>query len=174
FARPDFPRRGYWLARLALQRFHILHPEVEIHFYGSKVEGLAFPATQHGRLTPVELNELYNRCVAGLVLSFTNVSLVPEEMLAAGTIPVVNDSAHSKMVLENDHVIWATATPSGLAEALSSAVTRPDRQETARAASESVRKFGWRRAQEDILRIIENEVYGREADSRDLRPAHRP
>ncbi|MET4637675.1 glycosyltransferase family 1 protein [Mycetocola sp. 2940] len=162
FARPDFPRRGYWLARLALQRFHELHPDVDIHFYGSKVEGLPFPATQHGRLTPVELNELYNSCVAGLVLSFTNISLVPEEMLAAGTIPVMNDSAHAKMVLSNEHAVWATPTPSGLAEALSAALSRPGGQEAARAASESVRKFGWSRAQADIVRILENDVYGPE------------
>jgi glycosyltransferase involved in cell wall biosynthesis len=160
FARPDFPRRGYWLARLALQRFHELHPEVEIHFYGSRVADLPFPATQHGRITPTELNELYNSCVAGLVLSFTNISLVPEEMLAAGTIPVLNDSAHAKMVLKNDYAVWATPTPAALAEALSAAVTRPDRAETAHAAAESVPKFGWTSAQEDLVRIIEDEVYG--------------
>jgi hypothetical protein len=160
FARPDFPRRGYWLARLALDRFHELHPEIEIHLYGAVVEGLAFPATQHGRLSPAELNRLYNTCTAGLVLSFTNISLVPEEMLAAGTIPVVNDAAYSRVVLQNEHAVWAAPTPSALAEALSAAVTRPGREPAARAASESVQGFGWTRAQADILRIIENEVYG--------------
>jgi len=160
FARPDFPRRGYWLARLALARFHELHPEVEIHFYGSKVEGLGFPATQHGRLTPAQLNELYNSSIAGLVLSFTNISLVPEEMLAAGTIPVMNDSTHARAVLRNEHAAWAAATPSALALALSAAVTRADRTATAEAASDSVRKFGWQKAQADVVRIIEDEVYG--------------
>jgi hypothetical protein len=160
FARPDFPRRGYWLARLALQRFHELHPEVEIHFYGSKVEALQFPARQHGRLTPVELNELYNSCIAGLVLSFTNISLVPEEMLAAGTIPIVNDSAHARAVLRNENAVWAAPTPSALAAALSAAVTRPDRTKKAGVASDSVQKIGWTSAQADILRIIEDEAYG--------------
>lgn len=160
FARPDFPRRGYWLARLALQRFHELHPSVEIHFYGARVEGLQFPATQHGRLSPVELNELYNSCIAGLVLSFTNISLVPEEMLAAGTIPVLNDSSHSRAVLQNDNAAWAEPTPASLALALSAAITRSDRTEAAEAAASSVRKFGWTRAQADIVRIIEDEAYG--------------
>lgn len=160
FARPDSPRRGYWLARLALQRFHELHPEVEIHVYGSRVESLSFPATQHGRLTPVEINELYNSCIAGLAMSFTNISLVSEEMLAAGTIPVVNDSVHSRADLPNEFAAWAAPTPSALAVALSAAVTRPDRAEAAEAASDSVRKFGWTTAQADILRIIEDEAYG--------------
>ena len=83
--------------------------------------------TQHGRLTPAELNELYNSSIAGLAMSFTNISLVAEEMLAAGTIPVVNDSVHSRADLVNDHVAWATPTPHGIAAALSAVVTRADR-----------------------------------------------
>lgn len=160
FARPDVPRRGFALARLALQRFHELHPATGIHLYGSEVRGLPFPAEQHGRLTPTALNELYNSSIAGLAMSFTNITLVAEEMLAAGTIPVVNDSVHSRADLVNEHVAWATPTPYGLAAALSAAVSRSDGAEAARAASESVRQFGWTKAQADVVRIVEEEVYG--------------
>ncbi|AWB96305.1 glycosyl transferase group 1 [Agromyces badenianii] len=160
YARPSVPRRGFWLARLALQRFHELHPDIEIHLYGSEVKDLRFPATQHGRLAPAELNELYNRSIAGLAMSFTNISLVAEEMLAAGTIPIVNDSLHSRADLVNEHVGWATPTPNGIAEALSAAVTRADRASAALAASRSVRQFGWAKAQADVVRVIEHEVYG--------------
>lgn len=160
FARPEVPRRGFSLARLALQRFHERHPEVGIHLYGSEVKDLPFPATQHGKLTPPELNRLYNSSIAGLAMSFTNISLVAEEMLAAGTIPVVNDSVHSRADLSNEHVVWATPTPHGLASALSTVVERPGRAGTASAASESVRQFGWTKTQADVLRILEHEVYG--------------
>ncbi|MET0713566.1 MAG: glycosyltransferase family 1 protein, partial [Mycetocola sp.] len=157
---PEVPRRGFSLARLALQRFHDLHPEVEIRIYGDEVKGLPFPATQYGRLKPEELNGLYNSSIAGLAMSFTNISLVAEEMLAAGTIPVVNDSVHSRADLANEHVMWATPTPYGIATALSAVVERPDRADAARTAAGSVRKFGWSRAQSDLVRIIEDEVYG--------------
>ena len=160
YARPDVPRRGFWLARLALQQFHERHPDVDIHLFGAQVTGLPFPATQHGRLSPAELNELYNSSIAGLAMSFTNISLVAEEMLAAGTIPVVNDLVHARADLVNDHVAWANATPHSLAAALSAVVTRPDRNDAARAASESVLQFGWSRAQADTVRILEDEVYG--------------
>jgi glycosyltransferase involved in cell wall biosynthesis len=160
FARPDSPRRGFWLARLALHRFHELHPEVEIHLYGEPVGDLTFPATQHGRMTPAELNELYNSCVAGLAMSFTNISLVTEEMLAAGTIPVVNDSPDSRADLPNKHAVWAAPTPAALAAALSAVVRSPDRAAVAAAAAGSVRQYGWTKAQGDILRIIEDEVFG--------------
>lgn len=160
YARPAIPRRGYWLARLALERFHELRPDVDIHLYGERVKGLTFPAIQHGRLTPAELNELYNESIAGLAMSFTNISLVAEEMLAAGTIPIVNDSPHSRADLVNEHVAWATPTPQGIAAALAEAVSRPDIDIRAAAAAQSVRRFGWSRAQADVVRIVEHEVYG--------------
>lgn len=160
YARPGVSRRGYWLARLALTQFHNLHPEVTIHLYGSEVGDLPFPVTQHGRLAPTDLNELYNSCIAGLALSFTNISLVAEEMLAAGTVPVVNDSVHSRADLANQHVAWAMPTPHGIAAALSAAVMRADGADVARAAAASVRQFGWTKARADVVRILEEEVYG--------------
>lgn len=163
YARPDVPRRGFWLAKLALQEFHRQHPEVDIHVYGSIVRDLGFPATQHGRLTPTELNALYNRCIAGIAMSFTNISLVAEEMLAAGTVPVVNDSPHSRADLVNDNVAWAQPTPGAIAAALSRTVTDADPSRAARAAA-SVRRFAWQKAQADVVRIVEDEVYGPRPD----------
>jgi len=160
YARPGVPRRGFWLARLALQEFHRVRPDVDIHVYGERIDGLRFPVHQHGRLCPEELNALYNRCVAGIAMSFTNISLVAEEMLAAGTIPVVNDSSGSRADLVNEHVAWATPTPQGIARALADVCARPNRYEAAIDAGRSVRQFGWARAQADVLRIIEEEAYG--------------
>lgn len=157
YARPDVPRRGYWLARLALERFHQMHPEAPIHIYGERVADLSFPVTQHGRLTPTQLNGLYNTCRAGLAMSFTNISLVAEEMLAAGVSTVVNDSVHSRADLENPNVFWAPPTPAAIAEVLSDAYSRPTGDEEATAAS--VRQFGWTKAQADVVRIIQEETY---------------
>ncbi len=86
---------------------------------------LPFVAHDHGRLPPRSSGDLYNRCVAGLVLSATNVSLVPHEMLAAGCIPVVNDAEHNRIVLDNPAVAYAQATPFDLANALACLVDRP-------------------------------------------------
>jgi glycosyltransferase involved in cell wall biosynthesis len=160
FARPEYARRGYWLGRVALQRFHERYPDVPVHIYGDDVRDLGFPAVHHGKLTPAALNELYNSVVAGLCLSFTNVSLVPEEMLAAGVVPVVNDSAYSRAVLGNEHLVWSSPTPDSLATALGAALTTSDSAGRARAVAASVTHRGWARAQGDVLRIVEDEVYG--------------
>jgi glycosyltransferase involved in cell wall biosynthesis len=160
YARPSTPRRAFELACAALDLFAERHPEVDIHFYGEQLHGLPFAATDHGLLAPEELNALYNRCVAGLVLSATNVSLAPHEMLAAGCIPVVNDAEQNRMVLDNPEVVYAPATPFDLANALSALVERPARERAAGAqtAAASVAATSWQDAGGTIERVIHEAV----------------
>lgn len=146
YTKPGVDRRGFLLARHGLDEFHRRHPEQEIHTYGQPVEGWKTPVTRHDRLTPSALNELYNQSLAGLAMSFTNISLVAEELLAAGAIPVVNDAPESRADLDNPHVAWAKPTPGGIADALCRVVEAVEPTERSRAAAESVR-HGWRPAQ---------------------------
>ena len=161
YCRPDYARRGYQLARVAISLFHRLHPEQEVHVYGAPPRGLEVPHTYHGRLTTSELNDLYGRTIAGLAMSFTNITLVAEEMLAAGNIPVVNDMPLAHLVLPNPHVRWAEPTAGGLASALSAAVTSPGINASAEAAAASVVGRSWQPTRDAVSRIIEDEVYGR-------------
>jgi len=156
FCRPSVPRRAHELAVVALDRFAARHPEIEIHTYGESPGALPFAATDHGMLTPSQLGALYRRCTAGLVVSATNVSLVPYEMLAAGCIPVVNDAEHNRIVLDNDHVAYAGATPVELADALTRLVSRPplERLATAAAAGESVASSSWEESGARVERIL--------------------
>lgn len=159
YARPGAPRRGFWLAKLALIEFHRRHPEVPIHVYGGAMQGLGFDVEEYPRLLPSELNQLYNRSIAGLALSFTNISLVAEEMLAAGVIPVVNESYNSRADLDNPNVAWAFPTAAGIADALSAVVSSPRQRQWSADAAKSVRP-GWSQTQDEVVGIIENEVYG--------------
>jgi hypothetical protein len=161
YSRPSTPRRAFELAVAALEMFHERHPEVEIHGFGGAPVPLPFPVTDHGKLTPEELDDLYNRCVTGLVLSATNVSLVPQEMLAAGCIPVVNDAPHNRVVLDNDAVAYAHATPFELADALSALVERPLPERTAAAEAAAASVAGdatWEQAGAHIVDVVERAV----------------
>jgi O-antigen biosynthesis protein len=160
YAKPDVARRGYDLARLALLRFHARHPEQEIHVYGDAARDLGVPATRHGGLDPAALNVLYHRTLAGLALSFTNISLVAEEMLAAGTVPVVNDSADARADLPNPHVRWAAPTPAAVADALCAAVEHPDPAGRAAALQASVAGRSWAGSQERLVALVEGHVRG--------------
>ena len=160
YSRPSTPRRAFELAAAAMDLFAERHPEIDIHLYGESVRHLPFAATDHGTLNPTELNRLYNRCIAGLVLSATNVSLVPHEMLAAGCIPVVNDAEQNRIVLDNPSVAYAQATPFDLANALAGLVERPaaERATTAAAAAASVQEASWEDAGVVVARVVAETV----------------
>lgn len=162
YSRPDTPRRAFELGVLALDLFAARHPGVDIHLYGIKARRLPFAATDHGLRTPAQLNDLYNRCIAGLALSATNVSLVPHEMLAAGCIPVMNDAEHNRIVLDNPMVAYAPATPFELADALCALVERPveERAAVARQAAASVDGSSWDDAGAAVVRIVRDVVEG--------------
>jgi glycosyltransferase involved in cell wall biosynthesis len=162
FARPDTPRRAFGLGVAALELFAARHPDVDIHLFGDSAGRLPFRATDHGVLTPEGLSGLYNRCIAGLVLSATNVSLVPHEMLAAGCVPVVNDAEQNRVVLDNDHVVYAPPTPFDLADALAALVERPaeERQAAAERASASVETTSWPESGAAFERVVTSVVRG--------------
>jgi WsaF, C-terminal domain/WsaF, N-terminal domain len=143
YARPEAARRGFELGLMAIEIFAARHPEVEIHMYGDKMGKLPFRFVDHGRVSPDELNDIYNLCFAGLSLSLTNVSLVPHEMLAAGCIPVVNDAVHNRIVLDNPFVRYAMPYPEALASELEQLVMTRDFDSLSRAAAASVRSASW-------------------------------
>jgi glycosyltransferase involved in cell wall biosynthesis len=158
YARRETARRGFELGVLALREFHRRHPEHEIHLFGDPNAQVPFPATNHGVLRPPALAELYNSCAAGIALSFTNLSLVPDEMLACGMRPVVGKSGYSEASIDNPYISWASPTPFGIADALGEAV-RPDAPAPAQIAG-SIRPTPWGLAQRVTLDTIEDEVYG--------------
>ena len=155
YAKKSVDRRGYLLAKLALEKFHQTHPEQEIHVYGDHVSGWSIPVTDHGNLSPRQLNELYNRTIAGLAISFTNISLVPEELMCAGNIPVLNESAYSRAVLSTDDAVWALPTPWCIADALAAAVEAPDVD--ARAARVAATEHrDWEVTKKQVVSTIES------------------
>lgn len=163
YCRPSTPRRAFELAVIALDLFAARHPEVDIHLYGGPAPKLPFRAIGHGVLTPQQLGALYNRCISGLSLSATNVSLVPYELLAAGCIPVVNDAEHNRIVLDNRHVAYAPGTPFDLANKLCELVeqTPAERVQRAQRAAASVASTTWDEAGRQVERILRSVVESR-------------
>jgi len=157
YTKPGVDRRGFLIAQRGVEEFHRRHPEQQIHVYGEAVDDWSLPIIRHERLDPSALNTLYNASLAGIAMSFTNVSLVAEELLAAGAIPIVNDSADARADLTNAEVEWATPTPGGIADALCRVVERADYALRSVAASDAVR-HGWGPAQGLVADTITDAV----------------
>jgi beta-1,2-rhamnosyltransferase WsaF-like protein len=159
YAKPRVARRGYALAMAALRHFHEQHPDQEIHLFGDPHIRPSFPAQVHGTVSPAKLAQLYNRSIAGIAISFTNISLVPYEMLACGAIPVVNGDPFAGAELSNSAVRWAKATPSAMANQLSAAVSCADIPAAAKQAADEVEKLDWQKAKREFVTIVENETF---------------
>lgn len=145
YARPVTARRGFELGVMALERLVELRPGVTIHLAGWDVSGydLTFPYVNHAAMKITELNDLYNRCGVGLVLSLTNLSLLPLELLAAGVIPVLNDGENNRLVTDNPFIEYSEATPAALARTMDRVLSRPDLAAHAAEAAASVGRDGW-------------------------------
>ncbi|MEX1079871.1 MAG: glycosyltransferase family 1 protein [Homoserinimonas sp.] len=155
YTKPGVARRGHEIGMLALEVFASDHPDADIHLFGDPPGATPFAAHSHGRVTPTELNGIYNLCRVGLSLSFTNVSLIPWELLASGATPVVNDAPHNRMVLRNPHVAWATAGPAAIADALSAAWDAFTPGTTPRLLSASIAGDNWDDAASTVTEFIE-------------------
>lgn len=165
YARPVTERRAFEIGVMALDIFKKKHPEYEIEFMGWDVSSFKIPFKYENRgiLTHLELAELYHESAACLVLSLTNVSLLPLELVAAGCIPVMNEGENNRMVLHgmDQYVDYAATNPIELAEALCNAVERKNLDEYAEKATESVNSLSWDKSYEKVEQIIRREVTGK-------------
>lgn len=164
YARPVTERRAFELGVIALDIFHKKHPEYEIEFFGWDTSGyqVPFEYTNRGILSHAELAQLYQESAACLVLSLTNVSLLPLELLAAGCIPVVNEGDNNSMVLgKNDNIRYAAASPIQLADELLKIVDAKDIEKQATKAAESVKNLSWTDSYKKFENILMKEVTGK-------------
>lgn len=161
YARPVTERRAFELGVIALDTFHKKHPEYEIEFFGWDVGNykLPFPFKNRGVLSHNELAELYQESVACLVLSLTNVSLLPFELLAAGCAPVMNDGDNNRMVLgENKFIEYTGNSPVELAVGLDAVVTRKNDKKYIQNMINSVEDKSWEQSYQKVEDIIKKEV----------------
>jgi glycosyltransferase involved in cell wall biosynthesis len=127
YARPSTPRRAFDLGIAALTEFAKARPDVTIHLAGGRLDPtrVPFAHVNHESLDLAELNPLYNQCSAALVLSLSNMSLLPLELLAAGVTPVVNDAPNNRLVSQNPHIAFAPLSPAVIARRLREIVDAP-------------------------------------------------
>ena len=142
YARPATPRRGFELGLKTLEIFHSRNPEYQIVLAGGDLNGvsLPFPATNVGYTSEQKLNDLYNESAAALVVSLTNCSLLPLDIMATGCPVVTTTGENNEKVLPPDSAIFVVPSPHHLAEALEDAVRHPPHRES---LSEKASQFSW-------------------------------
>jgi glycosyltransferase involved in cell wall biosynthesis len=120
YARPETERRGFELGILALSIVSKINPEAELVMVGFTRPSVELPisAVFPGVLAISELGALYRSCDVALVLSHTNLSLLPLEIMACGCAVVSNEGANAEWLLTAQTVEFAKADPRSLADAI--------------------------------------------------------
>ena len=95
-------------------------PGTAVIFAGWDVGDHHIPFTHlnGGTLPVAQLPDLYSQCDAALVLSGTNLSLLPMEVAACGCPLVINEGANSDWLLAEDEASYCRLTPDAIADTL--------------------------------------------------------
>ncbi|WP_291556609.1 glycosyltransferase family 4 protein [Comamonas sp. SCN 65-56] len=121
YARPPTPRRAFELGLLVLEAVSRRLPETQFILAGWDVDDyhIPFPHLATGVISPKELADVFSQCDAALVLSLTNLSLMPLELMAAGCAVVSNRGECVEWLLNDEVALLTDPTPEALTEALS-------------------------------------------------------
>lgn len=125
YARPETPRRAFDLGILVLDKVISLLPNIEIVLVGGDISNyvIPFPHKDYGRLSLSQLPALYSQCDVALVLSLSNLSLLPLEIMACGCAVVSNNGPNVEWLLNADNCKLCNTTVDDLADGLVSLLT---------------------------------------------------
>lgn len=120
YARPPTPRRAFELGLLVLNAVWERMPDTHFVLAGwdTAAYHIPFPHLACGTLALDDLPDLYSQCDVALVLSLTNASLLPLELMACGCTVVSNRGPNVEWLLDDKVAVLAESSPEGLTEAV--------------------------------------------------------
>lgn len=157
YARHLTVRRGFELGVLALKLFTQEEPDAEVVLFGATAyPDIPFACTRLGVLSHEELLRLYNTATVGLVISLTNYSLIPNEMMAC-RLPVVDmETECMSMIYRNGvDIVLAPPDPHRIASAILCLLRDDDTRRTiAENALQRVTGLTWEKTAHRIDELI--------------------
>ncbi len=158
YSRPVTPRRGFELGLLAIKELVKQMPDVEIIFAGWNTSNyfIDFPYKDLGVLQGEALPDLYSQCDAALVLSFTDLSMLPIELMACGCPVISNRGENVEWFLNENVAILSDPTPESLGASLVKILSDDKgRLELRQRALDYVNNTDWENEVDGIIRFIE-------------------
>ena len=118
YFRPSTERRAIELGIMCLELLKRRMPDLEIWFAGTDVVnyGIPFEFKNLGILKLENLCRTYSQCDMCLVLSATNLSLLPLEIMGSNSVVVTNSGPNNEWLLNQNNAIIAENYPAAIAE----------------------------------------------------------
>jgi len=142
YARPPTQRRAFELGLLVLNAVWERLPKTHFIMAGWDTSNyrIPFPHLSCGTVRPDALADVFSQCDVALVLSLTNASLMPPELMACGCTVVSNRGANVEWLLNDEVALLTDPTPEALTEAVCTLL-----QDDARRVALSARGEAWAR-----------------------------
>jgi O-antigen biosynthesis protein len=157
YARPPTERRAFIMGLLVLDEVTKRLPDVKVVFAGWDISEyhIPFKHLNCGVLNTAELPDLYSQCDVALVLSFTNLSLLPLELMACGTPVVSNRALCTEWLLNDGNSKLAAPNVDALADAICSVLVSPTEMSRLRKGGfETVSSTDWQAQALKVVSII--------------------
>lgn len=157
YARPPTPRRDFELGLLALQDFVSKRKNVVAVFAGWDLSTYKIPFRHesYGVLDEKQLPELYARTDLALVISATNLSLLPVDLMASGVPIVSNRGPNVEWLLNDTNSYLCDLTVESISDTLSQAIDNPvEAQKKVERAKLDISKLTWRSEAERAAKFL--------------------
>ena len=161
YARPPTLRRAFEFGLLVLAEVARRLPDVKFVLAGWDVGHYVIPFAHlnAGNVALAELPDLYSQCDVALVLSCTNLSLLPLELMACGCPVVSNRGSHVEWLLNPDIAVLADFTVEALSEAVIALLADDARRRLlVDRGIEYARRADWRKQAERFAAALEDSV----------------
>lgn len=160
YARPPTPRRAFELGILALNEVTKKVPNLKVVLAGWDVKDhrIAFDYVDRGVLSLNELPDVYRQCQVALVISCSNLSLLPLEIMACGCAVVSNKGPQVEWVLNSNNSVLTEPNIESLAEGITTLIRDESlRQKICAEGIKTAQQTSWQAEAERVAKFLEHQ-----------------
>lgn len=128
YARPVTPRRAFEMGLLALNEIYKKRPDIEVVFAGWDVSNYEIPFKHKdiGTAKLEDLSEIYADCDICLVMSTSNLSLLPLEVMASNSVVATSYGDNNEWLINEDIAILFENDPNDIADKITYYLDHPE------------------------------------------------
>lgn len=168
YARPYTPRRAFEIGVLALDKVARKIPDLEVLFAGEDISKyrIEFKHVNAGIVPLSQLSDLYAQCDMCLVLSDTNLSLLPLEVMASNSVAVCSKGKNSEWLVNEDNSVMVDLEVEAIADKLVYYLEHPKKLQKIREKGlKFAQNTSWDREAEKVKNAV---IRGIEEDEKNI------
>ena len=157
YARPVTARRDFELGMLTFKLLNDLVEDLTVVFAGWDVSNYDIPFKYENLgVLPIEkLADVYSDCDMCLVISHTNLSLLPLEVMASGSVAVCSKGENSSWLVDDNNSIMVDFEPEKMAEKMAYYLNNPEELDVIRQKGiEFAKNTSWVKEAEKVSEAI--------------------